>query len=75
MILLYSFPKKGKGTPRVSGFDALSSPCGPGKSVALTPKGNIPDNFKSGISVDYEDYYNYVTGHMAYILLAIMSTP
>ena len=51
IILLYSCPKKGKGTLRVNGFDALSSPRGPGKSLMLTPKGSIPDNFKSGISI------------------------
>ena len=53
MIVLYSRPKKGKGTLRVKGFDELSSPGGPGTSLVLTPKGilNIPDNFKRGGSV------------------------
>ena len=53
MIVLYSLPKKGKGTLRVKGFDELSSPGGPGTSLVLTPKGilNIPDNFKRGGSV------------------------
>ena len=51
MIVLYSLPKKGKGTLRVKSFDELSSPSGPGISLALTPKGIIPDNFKRGGSV------------------------
>ena len=55
MIVLYSLPKKGKGTLRVKGFDELSSPGGPGTSLVLTPKGIIPDNFKRGGS-----FYNRI---------------
>ena len=48
MILLYSLPKKGKGAPRIRGFDELSSPGGPGWSLTLAPNGSIPDNFNRG---------------------------
>ena len=48
MIFLYSSPRKVNGTSKSSGFDELSSPVGPNRSLALVPNGNMPDNFKRG---------------------------
>ena len=53
MIFLYDFPRKVKGTLRVIGFDALSSPVGPKTSLALTPNGNKLDNSVMDSSVLY----------------------